>query len=127
MLIGVEDARPFAAHPSNHEFGFTHADLTDALLYYAHGGVCMAFQPMPWPRVWMVHVMAKPEAWGHTEPLVAACLAEFWADIDPEHLIAWAPPYRRLAKALIRRMGGRLEGVMANGIETYGWRPEWAR
>jgi hypothetical protein len=126
MLIGVEDARPFAAHPSNHEFGFTHADLTDAFLYYAHGGVCMAFQPMPWPRVWMVHVMAKPETWGHTDPLVAACLVEFWADIDPEHLIAWVPPHRRLAKALIRRMGGRLEGVMANGIETYGWRPEWA-
>jgi hypothetical protein len=127
MLIGVEEARPYAAHPGNHEFGFTHADLTDAFLYYANDGVCMAFHPMPWPGVWMVHVFAKPEAWGQTKPGVEACLAEFWAAIEPEHLIAWVPPYRRLAKALIRRMGGRLEGTMANGLETYGWRPEWAQ
>ena len=127
MLIGVDEARPYAAHPSNHEFGCTHADLTDAFLYYAHGGVCVALHPMPYPGVWMAHVFAKPEAWGRTTEATAACLNEFWAAVGPDHLIAWVAPRRRLAAALIRRIGGIREGVMANGIETYGWRPEWAR
>lgn len=123
MLIGVEEARPFAAHPSNHEFGFTHADLTDAFLYYAHGGVCLAFHTMPYPGVWMAHVMAKPEAWGNTTKPTIDCLLEFWAAIEPDHIVAWVNPCRRHAVALIHRIGGIKEGVMANGIELYGWRP----
>ncbi len=126
MLIPVEEAREYAKHPSNHEFGFTHEDLTDTFLYYANAGVCVAFHPMPWPGVWMAHLFARPEVWGKTKDGLCVCLAEFWDAICPEHLIAWVPPHRRLAKSLIRRIGGRLEGTMANGIETYGWRPEWA-
>ena len=124
MLIGVEEARAYAKHPSNHEFGYTDADLTDAFLYYAHGGVCVAFHVMPYPGVWMAHVMAKPEAWGNTVIPTLACLHEFWQVVEPEHLIAWVAPRRRHAASLIRRIGGVLEGKMANGLETYGWRPE---
>lgn len=126
-MIGVDAAREYAAHPSNHEFGHTHEDLTDAFIYYANGGVCLAFHPMPYPGVWMAHVFAKPETWGNTAGATIDCLNEFWAAIEPEHLIAWVAPRRRHAAALIRRIGGIREGVMANGIEAYGWRPEWAR
>lgn len=126
MKITVDEARPYFAHKSQQSFGITENDLPDWMEYRAEGNVCLAFQSMPWPGVWMVHIMVKPDAWGNTTDPAKRLLHAFWNEAQAAHVVTWIPTNNRAAIALARRVGGRLEGQMANGIDMYGWRPEWA-
>lgn len=125
MRIGLDEAKPYFAHKSEYRNGVTEQDLPDWFVYLAQDGVCLAFHPTFWPRVWQVHVGAKREAWGKTEGPTRALLRAFWAEVSPAHVVTWIDQRNRLAARLARAVGGRIEGRMACGVECYGWRPEW--
>ena len=124
MKITHTQARQYFAHPSQHSHGLTEADLPEAgFEYYADEGVCMAFNPLPWPGLWQAHIGVLRDAWGSTGAPTQRLLNEFWNDVQPIHIVIWIPQEKRHAIALAGRCGAIYEGRMAIGLEIYGWRP----
>lgn len=121
MRIGLEEARAFWAHPSQHDYGMSADDLP-VMAYYAQGGVCLAFEASPLPGVWFVHVGVKPEVWGFVDAPAKWLLREFAADFGATRVVAWIEERKRHAAALARRVGFDLDGRFP-GVLMFGWRP----
>lgn len=122
MRIPADEARRFWDHRTQRRMGLDPAKLVDeGMIYLAAETLCLAFHRAPWPRVWMVHVGAEPEAWGNTVPQAAGLLADFWAEGDADRVVAWIEESNRPACALARRCGfiedGRFPGVVMFGLE----------
>lgn len=122
MRITVDEAREYFSHPSQHEFGKTEKDLPEWGDYWAKGGVCLVSHNAYWPGIVMVHVGAKPEAWGGLDEDVRSLLAEIWAAEQPTRMIAWISENNRAALALARRVGFEIDGYMPNGVVLMGWK-----
>ena len=122
MRIGLDEARAYWSHPSQHDYGHDESVLNDNLVYYANDGVCLAFEGVLVPGFVAVHIGAKPEAWGRTEQPVRALLHEFWGEYQPRYITAWIEDHKRHAVALARRVGFERLGEMP-GVLMFGWRP----
>lgn len=89
-------------------------------MYYAEGGVCLAFHDVHWPGFVAVHIGVMPEAWGGVDDPVRRLIAEMRAEYDPARVIAWINEDNRAAIALARRTGfaqdGKCPGVVMMGI-----------
>lgn len=125
--IGVEDARQFWAHPSQHVMGASPDMLPggDEFHYWAFGPVCGVFHRHIWPGVWMVHIGCKPDGWGHAAEIARAGLAAFWEDQQPESIVAWVSSRNRAVLALMRRVGFRADGVLhmpSGDVNMQSWR-----
>lgn len=125
--IGVDEARPFWAHSSQHLMGLTPDILPDseAFQYWACGPICGVFHLSHWPGVWMGHYGVKPEGWGHLRDPARAILRAFWAAESPERVIGWTDEKNRAACAFARRIGFVADGIMPlrqGRIIMQGWR-----
>ena len=121
MRIGLETARAYWSHPSQHAYGMTEANLTRDFEYRATSYVCLAFHPVMIPGVYGVHIGVKPQAWGHTVDPVRHLLKGFWADYQPWRVVAWIGNQHRQAASLARRTGFIEDGQFP-GFKMYGWR-----
>lgn len=110
MKVSVEAARPYFAHSSQHALGLTEADLPEWADYYAGDGVCVMAHPAFWPGVVMVHVGAKPSAWGRISDEGEALLGEIFRDTGAVRLVCWIADANRAAIALARRCGFGVDG-----------------
>jgi hypothetical protein len=119
MRITVEAARAFFAHPSQQAFGGTEADLPDWMEYFAGDGVCLALHPAFWPGVWMVHIGAKPAAWGRIDAECRGLIGEAFKATGAVRLVGWIAEDNRAAISLARRCGfvrdGGFPGVCMMG------------
>lgn len=120
MIISVDEARAYYAHPSQH-VGVTPEELPDWMEYWAEEGVCIVFHPMPAPDVWMAHLGVKPEAWGNTLEPTKRILQAFWGEKQPKRIVAWIDDHRRAAIALARKAGAVVDGQFPGTI-MLGWR-----
>ena len=115
MRISADEAREYFADITQQKASnVTPDELTDdpAFKYYAKGGVCLIFHRVPWPDVWMVHCGVKPDAWGKTISPTRDLLNQFWADEQPDLIIAWTSKNNRQLQSFTRRLGFRVSGEM---------------
>jgi len=124
MVITADQAREFWQHPTQWKMGVSPSDLhDDGFVYVAAKTLCLAFHRANWPGIWMVHLGAKPEAWGHTVPQALALLAEFWAGRSVDRIVAWIDESNRPACRLARECGFEIDGRLPgpNPAIMYGW------
>ncbi len=107
-----QEALPFFNNPSQRRANglIDGEDLGDWLLYRALGGVCLSFHQHLWPGVWMVHLGAKPEAWGNLDGDTAALVRAFADEVDASRIIAWVREENRAVLSLCRRIGFEIDG-----------------
>lgn len=126
MIITVDEARAYWAHPSQHDHGQTEAALPEHFEYRAQDGVCLAFHEVLVPGYFAVHIAAKPDAWGKTTGPSRVILNAFWRDRNPVRVVAWIEDHKRHAAALARRLGFTTDGHMP-GVTIYGWTMTWVQ
>lgn len=125
MRITVEAAREYFRHPSQ-QIGLTPDDLPeDGAEYWADGPVCLIFHGTAADDVWMVHLAVKPEGYGQLIEPTRRILAEFWAEKQPKHIIAWIAEHRAAAIAFARKVGLTEDGRFP-GTVMLGWSGKWA-
>lgn len=120
MIITVDEARAYFAHPSQH-VRVTPDDLPDGLEYWADSGVCLVLHPTAAADVWMAHIGVKPEAWGKTTEPTRRILEAFWRAKQTRRIVAWINDHRRAAIALARKAGAVTDGQFPGTI-MLGWR-----
>ena len=124
MKIGVEAARKYWSHPTQHSFGHTGDDLPDWAEYWADGDVCLMTHPWLWPGVLGVHLGVLPSAWGGTVEPVRRLLNEVWQAKQPERLVAHVDEKNRLTVALARKVGMEIDGITplrSGAVLLFGW------
>jgi len=121
LKITVDAAREYFAHPSQQVMGITPETLPDGFDYRADGPVCLIFHPAMWPRVFGVHIAAKPEGRGRLVEPVGRVMREFWAENDPLRVVSWVSEDNRAVIALARRCGAVIDGAF-DGVVMLGWR-----
>lgn len=104
MRISVDEARAFWDHPSQTA---SPDELPDdpVYQYWAVGGVCGVFHPLPWPGVWLGHYGVKPNVWGKSIAPARQVIAEFLEAEKPERLMGWTKEENRAAISFARRLG----------------------
>lgn len=127
-VVTVDEARAFWAHPSQHEGGFTEADLPAVgVEYVACGPICCAFRPGPWPGVVMADYGARPEGWGRLDDPGRAILFAFWGARLPAAIMGWTDSRKRAALAFSRRLGfervGQIHLEGGREVVMQVWRP----
>lgn len=126
MKITRTEALPFFAHPSQCK-GFEAQDIPadDVAEYWARGPLCCVFVFGLWPRVWNVHIAAKPEGWGKLVSHGKAVLRAFCAAHDVDLITGWTPETNRAALAFARRVGFVEHGKMPTkeAVILQHWRP----
>lgn len=119
MKVSVDDARAYFAHPTQHSFGITEAELPDWMDYYAGDGLCLAVHPAFWPGVVMAHIGAKPGHWGGLDATAGKLVAEVFEDTGADRIVGWVAESNRAMQAFARRCGfvvdGRFPGVCMMG------------
>lgn len=127
MKITRAEAEAYFAHPSQLRGGMIESpdDLPEWCRYYAQGGVCLIAHGGHWPGLVMVHLGAKPEAWGGVTIPARELLAEIWATESPERIAGWVKDNNRPMAALCRRLAMKIDGrlPLAVPVTLYGWRP----
>ena len=124
MRIGVDDARKFWMHPTQHDRGVTGEDLPAWADYWADGPACIMTYEVLWPGVISAHIGVLPEAWGSTVEPVKRLLSEIWTEKQPERIIAHIKEENRLACRLVERVGATIDGktpVRGGTVLQYGW------
>lgn len=124
MRITADAAREYFSHPTQIRKGGDPANLPAWAAYYAERGVCLLFHPMPSDGLWMVHIGVIPSAWGSVTGPARELMAEAWADLKMQRIVAWAPDTNRAVAALCKRIGFEIDGrlPLARPLTLYGWR-----
>ena len=110
MRVSLDAARAYFAHPSQHSHGGTDADLPDWADYFAGDGVCIVVHPSFWPGVWMIHVGAKPGAWGRIDATCRGLIDEAFEKTGAVRLVGWIAENNRAAISFARRCGFVVDG-----------------
>ena len=95
--------------------------------YRALGGVCGAFHAHLWPGVWMGHLGARREAWGHLDAPARAIVASFADEVNAARIVGWVKESNRPMLALCRRIGFETDGrlPLAEPVLMVGWGRTW--
>ena len=109
-ILTHTEAAPYFAHPSQQRASGLIGEPEDWMQYRASGDVCLSFHLNLWPGVWMVHLAAKPGAWGRCDGDVTAILRAFSAEVNAARIIGWVKESNRAVLALARRVGFETDG-----------------
>ena len=121
VRIGLDEARQYFAHPSQHAFGLTEADLPENAAYYADGDVCGAFQGVLWPGIVAAHIGVKPDACGMTFEPALRILVEFSGEFPDMSIIGIIGKDNRLAVSQAKKLGFETKAIIGP-IELMEWR-----
>ena len=125
MIITVDEARAYFAHPSQQLGGLSPDNLpTDGVEYWADEGICGAFHLAMWPGVYMAHYGVNPQAWGRLEAPAKRILTAFWQARQPQRIIGWTLASNRHAMSFAKRIGFTVDGQMPLSTDTLimqGW------
>ena len=124
MRITRAEAEAYFAHKSQRKAAMLNGPLPDGLQYYADAGVCLATHGGMWPGLVMVHIGAKPEAWGCVDSIGTRLLHEIWDTEKPDRITAWFKESNRAVRALCLRIGMTFDGRLdlPEPVLIYGWR-----
>ena len=123
MKIPRDEAEAFFAAPIIRRAAKLNGPLPDFAEYYADGGLCLAAHPLGWPGVVMIHLGAKPEAWGHLDGPARRLLSEIAEDQRAGRIVAWIPDAYRAAQAMATRAGMQIDGrlPLLDPVTCFGW------